>query len=255
MHRPSSADNPAAPLSHHIFDSTHIARSVLLTRIDRGPIAIEGSIFHGREADQHRYDLDVGRPDSWATRVWIRPATSWTIQASHGFLHEPEELEPGDQRRTNASVSWLHDRDPGFTAVLVAAGRNAREFSVVTSWLAEAAHRRGRTSVFGRFERTTVETEILLFPSVVHRPHPGELVDPVRALTAGVVRDVAAVRAVTLGVGGDVTFYGLPPLLQVTHGSRPRSFHLFLRLARSALRDRMWNETMGAASMPGHAHR
>ena len=30
MHRASSAENPTAPLSHHIFDSTHIADGVVL---------------------------------------------------------------------------------------------------------------------------------------------------------------------------------------------------------------------------------
>jgi len=38
MHRASSADNPTAPLSHHTFDSTHIAFGVVTAAIDHGPI-------------------------------------------------------------------------------------------------------------------------------------------------------------------------------------------------------------------------
>ena len=37
MHRPSAMDNPAAPLSHHTFDSTHIAYGVVTAAVDHGP--------------------------------------------------------------------------------------------------------------------------------------------------------------------------------------------------------------------------
>ena len=39
MHRASAAENPAAPLAHHILDSTHIARSVIAVRIDQGGLS------------------------------------------------------------------------------------------------------------------------------------------------------------------------------------------------------------------------
>ena len=101
MHRASSFENPTAPLSHHIFDSTHITSGVVTAGLGRGPLAIEGSVFHGREPDEHRYDLEFGPLDSWSTRLWVRLNKEWAIQVSHGYLHEPEQLEPGDQRRTN----------------------------------------------------------------------------------------------------------------------------------------------------------
>jgi hypothetical protein len=252
MHRPSSWDNPLAPLSHHIFDSTHTASTVFLGRVDGGPVAIEGSIFHGREPDEDRYDIDLAPPDSWSARAWWRITPGWTVQGSHGFLRQPEQLEPGDQRRSNVSLSWLGERDPDFAAVLIAYGRNARTYSTVTAWLAEASMHRKRLTMFGRFERTTLETEILLFPTIVHRPHPGELVDPVRALTVGAVRDLATFRGLSLGIGGDATFYTPPALLQVTHGERPASFQLFVRIARANIAGRMWNQTMGSTS---HRHR
>jgi hypothetical protein len=259
MHRASSAENPTAPLSHHIFDSTHIADGVVLGRVDRGPISVEGSIFRGREPDEDRYDIDLGALDSWSTRVWVRPTAAWTLQASYGFLHEPELLEPGDQRRTNASASWFRANGSDYSAVTAAVGWNERQFSTVHSVLVEGTHHFGGTSVYGRFEDTTVETEILLFPEIVHRPHPGELVDPIHAFTAGTVRDLATVGGLALGVGGDVTFYQLPPLLQITHDAHPVSFHVFLRIARASLADRMWNTTMGghgagAGGMAAHHH-
>jgi hypothetical protein len=258
MHRASAAENPTAPLSHHIFDSTHVSTGVVMTRFDRGIVSVEGSVFRGREPDQDRYDIDVGALDSWAVRGWLHLGGGWTVQASHGYLHQPEELEPGDQRRTNGSISWFRLKGSDYSAVTVAIGRNARRYSVVNALLAEATHHVRRTSVYGRFEDTQVETEILLFPEIVHRPHPGELVDPIRAFTAGAVRDIVTTRGVAAGIGGDVTFYGLPPLLQITHGVRPVSFHLFVRLCRATPSERMWNETMGgqhdSSAMAGMAH-
>jgi hypothetical protein len=253
MHRPSAAENPTAPLSHHIFDSTHIVTGVAMIGFDRGPIAIEGSIFRGREPDEDRYDVDFGALDSWSTRVWLRPGSEWTMQASYGFLHEPEQLEPGDQRRANASASWLRQRDSGYTAVTAAFGQDAREFSTVHATLLELTHQTGGTSIYSRFENLTVETEILLIPQIVHRPHPGEFVDPITAITGGVVRDLAAIRGFTVGIGGDLTAYRVPDLLQFTHGEHPMSFHVFLRVRPPAIGGRMWNMTMGQ-TMSGDEH-
>lgn len=244
MHRASSAENPTAPLSHHIFDSTHVATGVVLGRMDRGPVSAEASIFRGREPDEDRYDVDLGALDSWSTRVWLRPSAAWTIQGSYGFLHEPEQLEPGDQKRTNASVSWFREHESNYTAITAAVGWTNRRYSTVHAVLVEGTRHVGATSIYGRYENLTVETEVLLLPEIVHRPHPGELVDPVHAFTAGTVRDVARVKAVSLGLGGDVTFYQLPPLLQITHDRHPVSFHVFLRIARWSWADRMWNTTM-----------
>jgi hypothetical protein len=259
MHRASSAENPTAPLSHHIFDSTHMVTGVVLGRLDRGAVSVEGSVFRGREPDEDRYDIDLGALDSWSTRLWIRPAPSWTIQGSYGFLHEPEQLEPGDQQRTNASVWWFRERGGDYSAVTAAVGWNARTYSTVHSVLVEGTHHFHGNSIYGRFEDTTVETEILLFPEILHRPHPGELVDPIHAFTAGVVRDIATARGLSFGIGGDATFYQLPPLLQITHDAHPVSFHVFLRVARASLADRMWNTTMaghgaGHDAMAHHHH-
>lgn len=255
IHRASSAENPTSPLSHHIFDSTHITYGVVTMGLDRGPFAIEGSVFRGREPDEHRYDFDFGPLDSWSARLWFRPRPEWAIQGSHGYLNEPEQLEPGDQRRTNGSVSWLRERGSDFIAATAAVGRNARRFSRVRALLMEFTAHRGSTSVYSRFEALTVETEILLFPQIVHRPHPGELVDPVKELTSGAVRDVADIHGFRVGIGGDVVFYDVPEFLKLTHDPHPVSFHVFVRLRPPARGGRMWNMTMGqpmGGPMSGH---
>jgi len=90
-------------------------------------------------------------------------------------------------------------------------------------------------------------------------PHPGELVDAVQATTAGSVRDLTTIAGLAIGVGGDVTFYGVPPLLRNTHGERPVSFHVFVRIAPAELTRRMFDMTMGehaagAGAGAGHRH-
>src|SRR5204862_4453120 len=106
MHRPSSENIPLATLSHHTFDSTHIAFGVIAAAVDRGAWTFEASVFNGREPDQHRWDFDFGPLDSVSGRVWFRPAPAWEVQVSTGHLVDPEELEPGNVQRTTASVSW-----------------------------------------------------------------------------------------------------------------------------------------------------
>ena len=107
--------------------------------------------------------------------------------------------------------------------------------------------------MYGRFEALAVETEILLFPEIVHRPHPGELVDPIQELTTGVVRNVADVRGLQVGIGGDVVLYRVPPFLEFTHDRHPVSYHMFVRVEPRGRR--MWNMTMGqpmGGPMNGH---
>ncbi len=74
MHRASAVGLPLAPLGHHTFDSTHISFGVVTAAVEHGRWTIEGSLFNGREPDEHRWDLDLGPMDSVAGRVWFRPS-------------------------------------------------------------------------------------------------------------------------------------------------------------------------------------
>lgn len=247
MHRRSAAENPVAPLSHHTFDSSHITMGVVSVGVDSGPFSLEGAVFHGEEPDESRWDfMDPGPLDSWSTRIRFRPARGLEIQGSYGFLKRPEPLEPQDVRRSTASVSYTREgRGDNYTALMFAAGRNRRPFSVADALLAELSHRVGRTTVYGRYEGIELETEHLLFPGNVHAPHPGELIDPLHTLTVGSAFDIARLWGWELAVGGDVQLYSVSPRLRETHGERPVSYHVFarLRLPKPAM-GRMWNMMM-----------
>ncbi|HJR58537.1 MAG TPA: hypothetical protein VJ813_04040 [Vicinamibacterales bacterium] len=251
MHRASAFENSAAPLGHHTFDSTHIAMGVLTAALDRGPFQVEGSVFRGREPDEQRWDLmDVGPLDSWSVRGWYRPNDAWSFQLSHGFLTEPEALEAGDVRRTTASASWTRPHSRGTTATTVAYGRNDKNGSDRNAFLAESTHTFGATAAYGRYEVLQVETDVLRFGSHGGAGHHGHEDgaqagdEVVQALTIGGVRTIGRWAGWEAGVGGDVTFYRVPALLQPTHGERPTSAQLFLRVRPPAPMGRMVDMVM-----------
>jgi hypothetical protein len=248
MHRQSAAENLAAPLGHHTLDSTHIAHGVISAGLDSGPWAIETSIFRGREPDEQRWDLmDPGALDSWAVRGWYRPSAAWEFQASHGFLDDPEAAADVDVRRTTMSGSWVRARENGWTAATAVVGHNAKSAGHGNSvFLAEATHRIGRTSLYGRWESAQVETDVLLTGG--HGDHHGghSRLEPawVTALTAGAARDFLNWRGYEVGAGADLTAYRVPGLLQTAYGDAPLSFHVFLRVRPPAPMGRMWNHVM-----------
>ena len=239
MHRLSSYENPIAPLSHHTLDSTHVAMEVFTASIDRGPIQVEGSAFRGAEPDEQRWDLmDPGAIDSWSARVWYRPSPSWSFQVSRGFLNEPEASEEGDVRRTTASGSWTRVRDTGWTAVTAAWGQNQKLGGDYNAFLLEATHAFGRQlTIFGRLEHNQVETDVLRFGvhlaqggrKKAHVVLPGTI-DYVSALTLGGSRTFWTPRSWDFAAGGDVAAYGVPSVLEPTHGAHPVSFHLYFRV-------------------------
>jgi hypothetical protein len=245
MHRASAGDNPTAPLGHHTFDSTHIVQGVVALALDRGPWMAEGSLFRGREPDEDRYNIDAGPLDSWAARLWYRPSAAWSAQISHGFLKQPERLEPGNIRRTTASLSWQRERGSRVAALTMLVGRNKKRYTDLTAFLSEATVPWGRQALYARAELLQVESEHLLFPTVVHTPHPGELVDWLGAYTLGGIRDLLTGRPLDLSIGGDVTFYSVPDRLRPYYGTKPVSLHVFVRVKPPAgAMGRMANMTM-----------
>lgn len=252
MHRLSSFENPIAPLSHHTLDSTHVAMGVLTGLIDRGPIQVEASTFHGAEPDEQRWDLmDPGPLDSWSVRGWFRPSPSWSFQVSHGFLKQPEAAEEGDVGRTTASGSWTRRRDESWTAVTAAWGRNHKIGGNYNAFLLEGSHAFGQAlTVYGRAEHDQVETDVLRFGMHVaqggrkkaHVVLPGTIAY-VSALTLGASHSFWKPGSWDFAAGGDVIGYGVPALLQPTHGDHPISFHLYLRV-RAPSRHRMTEITM-----------
>jgi hypothetical protein len=251
MHRASAADNPTAPLSHHTFDSTHIAFGVVTAAIDHGPFVLEASVFNGREPDENRWDFDFGRLDSVSGRIWFKPTPQWEFQVSTGHLTSPEQLEPGNIVRTTASVSWTERNASDMSSVTVGYGRNNTDHGTRQAAFVEGARRVGAYTVYGRFEGLQAETALLQSDLVVEGPL-ADVKDPVFAYTVGGVRNVLQLRGVEGGLGADVTFYGVPASLQPDYSSHPVSFHVFFRIRPPAgSMGRMWNMRM-SQPLAGH---
>jgi hypothetical protein len=271
MHRASAAENPFAPLSHHVFDSTHIAFGVVTAAVDHGPWVLEASLFNGREPDENRWNFDFGKLDSVAGRIWYKPNDQWEFQLSSASLKEPEALEHGDITRTTASGAWFKKTGENFTAVTAAYGQNNKAHGIQHSFLAEGTRRVGRNSLFGRLEVHQVETATLALgltpdqlasavtlppacPSLVHCVGglSSEDLSRVLALTLGGVHDVLRWRGFEGGIGAALTFYGVPEALKPTHGDHPVSFQVFFRLRPPAPMGRMWNMRMSQPMSMSH---
>ncbi|MDB5709905.1 MAG: hypothetical protein JWL96_1975, partial [Sphingomonas bacterium] len=86
MHRNSAQFLPLAPITHHWFDSTHIAYGVVTAGLNTPRWQIEASAFRGREPDQRRWDIEAPRLDSWSMRATWNPSRFWSAQISYGRL-------------------------------------------------------------------------------------------------------------------------------------------------------------------------
>jgi hypothetical protein len=247
MHRASAGENPTSPLGHHWQDSTHIADSVITIGGGWRGASVEASAFHGREPDEHRWNIDGGAPDSFSGRVKLRLPERWSAQVSYGFLKNPEELEPGNTHRTTASLHYGAAGDGPVAATLLW-GRNREEHGTSDGLLAEGAWQwSAHDQVYARAERVEKPRELLLTKSEREDGHSGAgVVAAVSSFTAGYFRDVELRKewGLRAGLGADLTLYAVPDALAAAYGDSPVSVHGFLRVR--------WGKPHGA-DHAGHA--
>jgi len=232
MHRFSGMEFPAAPISHHWLDSTHITYSVATVGATTAAFKYEASMFRGREPDQQRYDLETGAPDSWSARVTWNPTTEWSFQASVGDIHSPEQLEPAvDVFRTTASAMYGTARFGGHWQTTLAWGRNDLEDSahdqLLDAWLLESTWRMdGGWTVLGRFEHAH-KNELFQDGDPAGDPHDAFHVNSVNF---GALRELSAVGEGSLAIGAMLTKSLVPTELEDDYGADPSSVTVFLRL-------------------------
>src|SRR6267143_1239753 len=95
-HRPSAADDPLAPISHHWQDGTHITFGVVTAGVFTRVVKLEGSWFNGREPDENRSNFDYAgrRLESYGARLTVNPGPRWSVSAWYAYLESPEVLHP-----------------------------------------------------------------------------------------------------------------------------------------------------------------
>jgi len=244
MHRASAAENPSATLSHHLQDSTHISFGVLTTGLTYRWFKLEGSVFNGREPDENRYNFEAHPWNSRSVRLSFAPNRNWSMQISHGFLRHPEALEPGDVRRTTASISYNRAFERGNWATSIIWGRNhlnsPDKVGNLNGYTAESTvNFLDKNYLYTRLE--LVDKDDLLRPAErallgIREDHPSFRIG---AYTFGGVRDVWNTDKVSVGIGSDLTFYSKPAVLDQFYGNNPVSWRLFLRIRPSKMKMEM----------------
>jgi hypothetical protein len=229
-HRDSAGEIPQAPLGHHYEDSTHIADDVITAGVNYRILRFEASAFHGAEPDEERWDLDGGKLDSESVRLVVTPMPSLSAQASFGYLTHPEKLEPGDQKRTTASVSYTRGGWAS-SAIWGRVYKESHDNTIDAITLESTLHFWSRNAVALRFEDAQKDE---LFPHThptgrIERPPLPVPTFRIKALTAGYTFDFLRRGALRVGAGGNYTWYRFPEILNGFYGERPRTRVVYVR--------------------------
>ena len=230
-HRASAFENPVGTLGHHQEDSTHIADDVVTAGFTHGLARIEASGFHGREPNEHRWQVQQGAMDSWSTRLTLQPGQNWSGQYSYGRIHSPEALFPSeDQERMTASVMYNRPLKNGNWASTLAWGRTRAltDNVIQNSYLLESTLQFAKTNyVWTRMENVDRTTELL------HEAGPEEPAGRVQAYTFGYDRDFRTLPHWATALGAQVSVYSPGSRLQPVYGTDPMGVVVFLRLRPS----------------------
>jgi hypothetical protein len=233
-HRVSSMPNPLAPISHHWLHATHNTYGVVNAGVFAEQWKVDGSVFNGREPDDHRADLDLAPLDSVSGRIWYLPTPQLALQVSAAHL---EEAEAGhgtgvraDVDRVTVSATYQRPLGPAWQwASTMAFGAN-REAGVSTgAVLVETSFSlRDRDTWFGRFEWVEKPADDLgiHFISAIY---------DVAKLQLGYTAYFPAWRRLTPGFGGGVSLGFVPPSLTPFYGHRANpGVALFLTIRPAA---------------------
>jgi hypothetical protein len=229
MHRFSGVELPEAPITHHWLDSTHVTFGVATLGYVWDRVKIDGSVFTGREPDEQRWNFDEARFDSYSARLTFNPTRAWSMQASYGNIHSPEQLSPGiNTERITASVSYHYawsDHNNHWQTTF-AWGRNIEHpGGALDGFLLESGLNFHEThTFFGRAERVSKRE---LFP--VDDVRSGEAI-PVNKCSLGYIYDFPRWKHLKVGLGGLGTVYALPSALDKAYGQTPLSFMVFARV-------------------------
>ena len=228
MHRTLALDNPIAPIAHHWQDATHIAYGVLTLGAQTRRWQFEASTFNGREPGENRWEIRTPKFDSLSGRVSWNPSRDWSAQLSHGYLHSPEALHPGeDAWRTTASV--IYNRALGERRNLQVSavwGRNRIGGQDNDSILLDVHRKRdGGWSPYARYEFIQKNAEELVVPGF-----EDDRQFNLNQLTLGVARDLPLRGDYQWGIGAQALFNFVPEALRPVYGDDPMGWVIYVRV-------------------------
>ncbi|MFL5251052.1 MAG: hypothetical protein ACJ79V_24795 [Myxococcales bacterium] len=217
MHRPSALNNPVPPIAHHWEDSTHISFGVLTAGVFNKWLKLEGSLFHGREPDENRWDFDLGALDSWSVRLSANPTPQTSLQVSYGRLHSPEALQPDeDLERVTASAMWVAPLANGGSLALTGIwGRNITHDASSDGFTAEAqADLDGKNVPFARLEWVNKLGHDLVVPGDPEAKYG------VGTAAIGYVRRFGQIGPLVPSVGAAINVGYVPNEIEAAYGTR-----------------------------------
>ena len=232
-HRASASENPAAVLGHHTQDSTHISNSVITVGFVGGPLQAEASTFHGAEPNENRWNIDMGKPDSFASRLAFSAGKTISGQFSIGRINNREPSENGlDTLRTTASLHHNTRFSSGHVATSLIWGRNkdmdGDERRIFNSYALESTVNFGKNWVWTRIENVDRDASLLAGETTAHVDETP--IGRVQSWTFGYERELPVGSApLRVGLGAQVSVYGLPAQLKTVYGDRPAGLMAFLR--------------------------
>src|SRR3989449_4347538 len=232
-HRPSAADDPVAPISHHWQDGTHITFGVVTAGVFTRDVKIEASWFNGREPDENRTNFDHAgrRLDSYSARLTVNPGPGWSLSTWYAYLKSPEGLYT-DESLHRIGASALTTQPVGTkgtwsSGLIYGANDQIGPGPLASSVVLESTlDLDGRNAFFGRAEYVRKSAAELAISSV-----PATTQYDIGALALGYLRTVGTVAGLSAGVGvrGSVNF--VPSSLVAVYGGRtPAGVAIYLRL-------------------------
>lgn len=239
-HRPSAADDPLAPISHHWQDATHITFGVVTAGVFTRNVKLEASWFNGREPDENRTHFDYAgrRLDSYSARVTVNPGPRWSLSTWYAYLKSPEGLYPDESlHRIGAAALTtqpVSTRGAWSSALIYGANAQIGTGRLSSGVLVESTlDLDGTNSFFGRAEYVQKSAQELVIPSV-----PVTIPYDVGALALGYLRTVGNVAGLAAGVGVRGSLNFVPSTLTAVYGSRtPAGVAIYLRLRPAGARE------------------
>ncbi|MFN7939742.1 MAG: hypothetical protein U0R19_40825 [Bryobacteraceae bacterium] len=235
-HRASAMELPQATLGHHWQDSTHIANNVVTMGLKYRQFRIEASGFRGKEPNENRWNIDMGKMDSYSGRLTWQPTANWLAQVSAAHITRPETSHPDDVLRTTASLHYTQ-RQGWSTSIIWARNKKSIGQYATNSFLAETVRPITRRNLLtARFEWSQRDE---LFEYDHHLAHElyeqtGKRAFNVSGLTVGYTRELARTGALRTAAGCNVTTYAIANTLKPYYGSRPAAVSVFLRFRLQA---------------------
>lgn len=238
MHRPSTLNNPDATLGHHWSDATHITFGVATLGFRYKIFKVDGSLFTGREPNEHRYDFDKPRFDSYSYRLTINPYKTLSMQVSRAFINSPEELQPEeDIVRTTASVTHvlpMTGENHFLTSTFVWGYNDSGPDHKENSFTLESNLQLDRFALYGKYENIDKSADELLLDQFSDHQKFN-----ISAVTLGVNYTIVRQLKTNLAIGAQGSIFMADTSLDPIYGNNPMSAEVYMRISPMLMKPAM----------------